>query len=92
MQNLIKRLFRRGELHCEDVRKLSSDYLDEQLPQVKHSAIYTHLSKCGPCRAFIDGLASTIGVLSRLPQMMTPPDLKRSILEQTAGERDQRMP
>ena len=83
MLSPIKRIFRRGEPDCKEVRRRSSGYLDKDLPAAKQSAIYAHLSKCGPCRAFIDTLASTIVILSRLPHVSTPPSFKQSILERT---------
>ena len=83
MLNLLKKIFQRGEVDCKEVRKLASGYLDEDLPPPKYSAIHAHLSRCGPCRAFIDTLAATIGVLARLPPLLAPPSPKQSILERT---------
>ena len=83
MLNPIKKLFRGGDVDCNEVRRLSSDYLEEDLPEAKQSAMQGHLSKCGPCRAFVDTLASTIGVLRRLPRVQAPPGLKQSLLDQT---------
>jgi predicted anti-sigma-YlaC factor YlaD len=80
---LFKNLIRRGEIDCKQVRELSSDYLDEDLPPVKRSAIQGHLSKCGPCQAFVDTLASTISILASLPRVSAPASLKRSILNRT---------
>ena len=80
MNSWIKNILRRGEVDCNDVRRLSSDYLDDDLPEVKHSAIRTHLSNCGPCRAFVETLASTIGILSRLPRVSAPSSLKESVM------------
>ncbi len=76
----IKSILRRGEVDCNDVRQLSSDYLEDDLPQVKQSAIQAHLSNCGPCRAFVETLASTIGILSRLPRVSAPSTFKESVM------------
>ena len=92
MLNPIKKLFRRGELDCDEVRDRSSDYLEQDLPRAKQSALYAHLSKCGPCRAFVDTLASTIGVLSRLPPLIPPPTLKQTVLERTVSEHEGKRP
>ena len=88
--NPIKKLLRGGDVDCKEVRRSSSAYLEQDLPQAKHSAMQAHLSKCGPCRAFVDTLASTIGVLRRLPRVPAPPSLKQSLLDQTRhdGEKD----
>ena len=92
MLNPIKKLFRRRELDCDEVRQRSSDYLEQDLPRGKQSAIYAHLSKCGPCRAFVDTLASTIGVLSRLPRSIAAPTLKQSVLARTVSEHEGKPP
>ena len=88
MINKFKMMFRRGEVWCGEVHRLSSDYIEEDLPTTKQSAIQFHLSWCGPCRAFVDTLASTIRVLSRLPRISAPPSFKQSILERTTQKKD----
>ena len=76
-----------GEVDCKEVQPLSSEYLEEELPAVKQSAIRFHLSKCGPCKAFVETLASTIGLLSRLPRSSAPRGFKQSLIDQIQGER-----
>ena len=77
----IVKLFHPNEVDCIDTRQLSSDYLDETLPPPKLAAIQAHLSNCGPCRAFVDTLASTIGILTRFPRATTPSSLKQSVMD-----------
>ncbi len=86
MFSTIKRMFRRDDVDCNEVRRLSSDYLEEDLPTAKRSVIQSHIANCGPCRAFIDTLASTIGFLSKLPRVAAPASFKQSILEKTREE------
>ncbi len=88
MFSFFKKILGRGEVDCEEVRRSSSDYLEEDLPAAKQSAIQFHLSKCGPCKAFVETLASTIGLLSRLPRISAPPGFKQSLIDQTRGDRD----
>jgi predicted anti-sigma-YlaC factor YlaD len=88
MLSIFKRIFGGGELDCEEVRRHSSEYLEEDLPAAKQSAIRMHLSKCGPCKAFVETLASTIGLLSRLPRVSAPPGLKQTLIDRTVGDRD----
>lgn len=78
---LISKIFRRGEVDCVEVRRLSSDYLEEGLAPNKTSAVQAHLNNCGPCRAFVDTLATTIGILSRLPRTSAPASFKQSLME-----------
>ena len=88
MVNAIKRIFGRGEVDCEEVRHKSSDYLEDDLPVAKRSAIQTHIDNCGPCRAFVDTLASTIGLLSRLPKITAPSSFKQSVIDRTTRNKD----
>ena len=88
MLSFVRKMFAGGEMDCKEVRRLSSEYLEEELPAVKQSAIRLHLSKCGPCKAFVQTLASTIGLLSRLPRISAPPGFKQSLIDRTRRERD----
>ena len=86
MFNAIKRFLRKGEFDCDDVADHSSSYLDNDLKEEKRSAFQAHLSKCGPCVAFVDTLSSTIGALTRLPGVNTPSTLKKSLLDRMHRE------
>ena len=86
MIRTIKRFFRKGEFDCDDVADHSSAYLDNDLKENKRSAFQAHLSKCGPCQAFVGTLSSTIGALSRLPGINTPSALKKSLLDRMHRE------
>ena len=77
----IMRVLHPNEVDCIDTRHLSSDYLEEDLPPTKLAAVRNHLSNCGPCRAFVDSLASTIGILSRIPQVTPPSSFKQSLMD-----------
>ena len=80
-------LFKDKDMDCADVRKLSSDYLEEDLSPSNLDKFRTHISGCGPCKSFVDGLASVVGMLSKLPTAKPPADLKSSILEKTTREK-----
>jgi len=82
----ITKLFRRGEVDCHEVRELSSAYLEKELNEGKRSAVYVHLSKCGPCQAFVDTLASTIGILAKLPLITAPSAFKQSLMSRIKQE------
>jgi predicted anti-sigma-YlaC factor YlaD len=84
--SVLNKIFRRGEADCNEVRRLSSDFLEGDLPPPKLSAIQTHLNNCGPCRAFVDTLSYTIGILSRFPRVPVPPSFKRSVIERIRRE------
>lgn len=81
MGRIYRRIFRSGDVDCEETRRLGSDYLENGLSPKKRSLVQTHLDKCGPCRSFVDTLASTIGMLQSFPRANPPPSFKQSILE-----------
>ena len=87
MIGLLNKLFHRGDADCNEVRKLSSDYLDKDLAPTKRSVIQAHLSNCGPCRAFVDTLASTIGLLSRIPKVSAPSAFHDSVMDRIKQEK-----
>ena len=86
MGRMLRRIFNRGEPDCQEVRELGSDFLEEGLSRQKRSAIQAHLDKCGPCRAFVETLSATIGLLARLPQTSPPQSFKHDILERIRQE------
>ena len=88
--SVFKKLFSRNEADCAETRKLASDYLDRDLSPGKRSTIQAHLDKCGPCRAFVETLAATIGALSRFPKVTPPPSLRHSIIEWARREEQRR--
>ena len=90
MVSVIAKLFGRGEIDCGEVRRLSSDYIEQQLPPNKSNEVKVHLAGCGPCRAFVETLASTIDLITRLPRISAPAGFKRSILERIQRERARR--
>ena len=86
MIKTIKRYFRMGEFDCDDVKDHSSAYIENDLTASKRSALQAHLSKCGPCQAFVGTLSSTIGALARLPGVNAPSALKQSLLDRMHRE------
>ena len=87
MLGILGKLFGRGEVDCDDVRRLSSDYIEDQLPPKKLASVRTHLAGCGPCRAFVDTLATTISLLSKFPRVSPPPSFKNDVNEKIRGRR-----
>ncbi len=87
MLGVFSRLFKRGEVDCDDVQRLSSDYIEEQLPPKKLASVQSHLAGCAPCRAFVDTLTTTIGLLARLPRVSAPPSFKKDLNDKIRRQR-----
>ena len=86
MSCAIKRFFENSEFDCDDVVNHSSAYIDNDLKPDLRSAFQVHLSKCGPCQAFVGTLSSTIGDLGKLPDISAPSALKQSLIDRIRRE------
>ena len=81
MISRITGIFKRQEkdLDCEEVRALSSDYIDEELDQATAGTVSFHLDRCGPCNAFINTLRATVRLLQGMPKGKAPDDLRQRV-------------
>lgn len=61
-------------MNCQDVRELSSDYLDRRLAPHELSALEEHLGVCPDCRREIEALRTTISLLGSLDPVETSAD------------------
>jgi len=84
--NAIKRFLGNGQFDCDDMVNHSSAYIDNDLKSDLRSAFQAHLSKCGPCQAFVGTLSSTIGALGKLPGISAPSALKLSLIDRIRWE------
>ena len=80
MTSFFRRLFNRGEADCAETRELASDYLEDDLAPRRRVAVQSHLDKCGPCRAFVEALSTTIGLLGRLPRASVSASFRQTVL------------
>ena len=81
MIKFFRRLFTRGEADCAETRELASDYLEHDLAPRMRAAVQFHLDKCGPCRAFVETLSATIGLLGRLPRVSVPASFHQTVMD-----------
>ena len=79
MTSFFRRLFNRGEADCAETRELASDYLEDDLAPRRRAAVQSHLDKCGPCRAFVEALSTTIGLLGRLSRVPVPASFRQTV-------------
>ena len=87
MLGVFGKIFNRGEVDCDDVQRLSSDYIEDELSPKKLASVQKHLAGCGPCRAFVDTLTTTIGLLGRLPRVSLPPSFKENLNDKIRRQR-----
>ena len=73
---------RKGDdLDCDDVKELSSDYIDEDLKDARVSQMGRHLGWCGPCNAFVKTLRATVGLLRATPKQEAPDGFRDRVRE-----------
>lgn len=58
-------------MNCEDVRELSSDYLDRRLAPPQASLFEGHLGACPACREELESLRATISLIGSLDPVET---------------------
>ena len=86
MFNAIKRCLGNGQFDWDDMVNHSSAYIDNVLKSDLRAAFQAHLSKCGPCQAFVGTSSSTIGALGKLPDISAPSALKLSLIDRIRWE------
>jgi len=55
-------------ISCRDIAKLSSQYLDKDLPLITRMRIKMHLMMCVHCHRFMKQLQTTINTVKRLKE------------------------
>lgn len=59
-------------MNCHDVRELLSALLDDALDPRERAQVQAHLEGCADCRRELDGLRSTVSLLSRVERPRAP--------------------
>jgi predicted nucleic acid-binding Zn-ribbon protein len=77
-------------MNCQEVRELSSDYLDERLAPSEVLLLENHLRTCSGCYQQVDALRTTISLLGSLDEIQTSPDFLDQV--QRKIEKERRLP
>jgi anti-sigma factor RsiW len=76
------RLWRRkGELTCQELVELVTDYLEGALPAGDRARFDRHIAGCPHCTTYLEQMQITIRTLGRLPEESVPPDAREALLE-----------
>ena len=83
-------LFKRGDEDpdCHEVRGVSSDYIDVELDQASQERIAKHLEWCGPCKAFLSTLRTTVSMLRSMPKREASDSFRERVREAVEHEGD----
>lgn len=80
-------IFKRRELDCQEVRDVSSDFIDGDVSDRMRARIASHLERCGPCTAFVNTLKATVELLRSAPDQELPGGFKRRIRDRLGDQR-----
>lgn len=69
-----------GNLSCQEVSNLVTDYLDGALPLSQRIRFHLHLGLCFACRNFLKQMKYTVSALQQLPSDPIPPHVKAELL------------
>jgi predicted anti-sigma-YlaC factor YlaD len=69
-----------GELACQELVELVTDYLEGTLPTAERARFEEHLQGCSGCRAYLEQMRQTIRMLHRLTEDALAPEAKEELL------------
>jgi anti-sigma factor RsiW len=61
-----------GELTCQEMVELVTDYLDGAMAPALRARFEAHLAGCEGCAAYLDQLRTTIRLAGELPRLAVP--------------------
>ena len=71
----------RGELTCQELVEIVSDYLDGALPEADRERFDAHLETCEGCRRYLDQMRTTIHVAGTLSEEDLDPGVRDQLLQ-----------
>ena len=75
------RLFRPGELSCQQVVELVTDYLEGRLSRRDRRRFERHLKACDGCTNYLEQMRETIRVLGRVEEHHISKRAQQELLE-----------
>ncbi len=69
-----------GELTCQELVELVTDYLEGVLPPVELARFEAHLDDCDDCPMYVDQFRATIRLTGRLNEADLSPDARATLL------------
>ena len=63
---------RAPRLTCRELVDVLTDYLEDALPPLERARVEEHLAICPDCRAYLEQIRTTIGLLGRLREETVP--------------------
>jgi hypothetical protein len=73
--------FQPGELTCQQLAELVSDYIEGALAPSLHEQIVTHLADCSDCSSYVEQVRTTIAVTGEIASGEVAPPARAALLE-----------
>ena len=70
---------------CREVQEGLTEYLEHALPPARRRGYEEHLSACGACQSLLAELSAAAALLSRLPAVPMPAEMKDALLRALHG-------
>ena len=74
------RTWRRNELTCQELVELVTDYFDGRLTLLERLRFEAHLAACSGCRAYLEQMRLTLGVLGSVSEPTISPEARERLL------------
>ena len=84
----LRKLVRKDEFDCRDVRANCSDYVDAELSERDAQKFDAHLDDCPECPPYVATFTATVMTLRDLEPKTASPELRERIAAQIAAESD----
>jgi anti-sigma factor RsiW len=81
---------RRGELTCQELVELVTDYFEGALSARDRARFERHIDGCEHCTTYLDQMRITIRTLGRLPRETLPPVARDALLDAFHGWKRER--
>lgn len=69
-----------GDLSCQELAELVTDYLEGALPAAERLRFEAHLAICTGCRHYLEQMRQTISLLGQLTEESIPEPAKQELL------------
>ena len=70
-----------GELSCQELVELVTDYFDDALPASERARFESHLRQCGGCTEYVEQMRLTVKLAGRLTEEALEPQAKNDLLK-----------
>lgn len=74
---------------CDQIEARLSDYLEGVLQGSERTQFEAHTRTCGECAPLVEGVRNLMNEMQAIEPLKVPPQLVRTILDQTLGPREQ---